>query len=155
MKSVIGNEILKNIDEAIADIKKLEDIGITDSNKAYLAKFLIVYISGLYEKLIKNILVGRALLHHDEYTANFILGFRWYSPKFENIISLLDRFNKGWGVELRRVDKKYQDAISSIANNKNNIAHGEDISLTLNDVYNYYSDSKILIHKIDEIILGV
>ncbi len=155
MKSVNAEQLFKKIDETIADIKKIEDSDISDLNKSYLAKFLVVYISGLYERLIKNILADNALFHGDGNTANFILSFRWYSPKFENIISLLDNFNKNWSIELKKVDNKYREAITSIANNKNNIAHGNDVSLTLRDVYNYYEDSKFLIMEIDRIILGV
>lgn len=155
MKSVSATQIIKKIDETVADIKSLEDVGLSPLNSSYLAKFLVVYISGLYEKLIKGMLSDKALFCGDSDSANFITGYRWYSPTFANIVSLFDNFNKEWGTELKKIDDKYKYAISSIANNKNSIAHGSDVTLTLKDVCDYYNDSKVLIEKIDNILLGV
>lgn len=155
MKSSTAIATIKIIEDTISDIKNIESSGTSMINSSYLAKFLVVCISGLYEKMVKGILADMAISRGDNDFANFITGYRWYSPTFENIVSLLNQFNKNWSVSLKLIDIKYRDAITSIANNKNQIAHGSATSLTLNDVYNYYYDSKIVIEEIDKLLLGI
>jgi hypothetical protein len=40
-------------------------------------------------------------------------------------------------------------ALDSIVTNKNGIAHGQSVTLTLSDIKQYYADSRLFIEKID------
>ena len=46
-----------------------------------------------------------------------------------------------------------RDALDSIVNNKNDLAHGSQINLTLREVIDYYNLSRPIIEKIDDIVL--
>ena len=59
-------------------------------------------------------------------------------------MDLLNRFNSSWGDIIEALPENNKDAINSIVNNKNAIAHGRPCNLTIQDVENFYNDSKLI-----------
>lgn len=62
----------------------------------------------------------------------------------------LDFYGK---LEIENLPKSAQTAIDNIVNDKNSLAHGNDVSVTLQDMIQYYADSIIVINKIDDMLL--
>ena len=76
------------------------------------------------------------------------------NPKYKNLKSFLEKFNKDWAKRLNeRIEEKNRDALTSIVNNKNLIAHGESSTITFSIIRQHYEDSKIIIEQLDSIIL--
>lgn len=156
MKSTHAQSLLDTIDRVIADYSTFSHASPLE--ESYLAKFLVVYISGIYEEVIETILnefVAKNTSKNE--VANFTknsLDFSFRNPNSQNLLKLLKRFeNKTWEKALTSCLKSRINALDSINTNKNAIAHGTSITLTLGDVKQYYNDSRPLIEIIDEVVL--
>ena len=55
MNSTSAHHLLESIDQTIADIDSRSGVDINIDS--YFAKFLVVFISGIYEEAIENILI--------------------------------------------------------------------------------------------------
>jgi hypothetical protein len=154
MKSVEAQKLLDTIDETINNISSFS---ISDQKElSYLAKFLAVYICGIYEEVIEIIINEKVARLGDIAIANFTkktLDRTFRNPDMTNILNLLKQFNCGWNHSIASLDNQYKTALDSIVTHKNSIAHGSPSTVTIIDMKTYYQDSKIVIEKIDEIIL--
>jgi hypothetical protein len=135
-----------------------ENQNLDDYTKSHIAKYLTVLCSGIFEDIIKNFVIE---LSHRENINSEIKGFifkqiQWSlkNPKYNNLRSFLEQFNKDWVKRLSaRIEEKNKDALTSIVNNKNLIAHGESSTITFSIIRQHYEDSKIIIEQLDSIIL--
>ena len=127
--------------------------------KSHISKYLTVLISGMYEDMIKNLVKEYVF---KETTSKEIKNFTsrqmkyiFRNPESKNIQQFLNRFNKRWYGELmKKVDQTNLDALNSIVNNKNLIAHGNTSTITYEDIKTYYNESKIILEELDSIILN-
>lgn len=127
---------------------------LEDELKSHVAKYLTVLISGIYEDTIKNLLkesIQKESLTKE--TRNFIfkqIDIIFRNPSHKNINKLLNKFNKEWLKKLKeKIKEENWEALNSIVNNKNNIAHGNRCDITFDDIKNYYNNSKIIITELD------
>jgi len=155
MKSSDANKKLSQIDSAINEITSFSSVSV--SEQSYLAKFLVVFISGIYEESIETIINEMVGKLEKKEISNFIeesirYGFR--NPEIKNIKKLLGKFkNDQWEKEIDALPKETKDAIDSICANKNALAHGNLVTITLGEVLEYYHKSRPVIEKIDDILL--
>lgn len=131
---------------------------LDDELKSHISKYLTVLISGTYEDIIKNVIkeyvfkenVTKEIKNFTSRQINII--FR--NPTSKNLKSFLNQFNKKWFIELKeKIDGTNFEALDSIVNNKNLIAHGENTSITFDDIKNYYEQSKTILIELDNIVL--
>lgn len=129
---------------------------LEDELRSHVAKYLTVLISGIYEDTIKNLLkesIQRESLTKE--TRNFIfkqIDIIFRNPLHKNINKLLSKFNKEWLIKLReKIKEENWEALNSIVNNKNNIAHGNRCDITFDDIKNYYNHSKIILMELDNL----
>ncbi len=154
MKSKQAEKLINDIDKAKKDIESFQVA--SESEKSYLAKFLIVYICGIYEEVIETIINERASKCNDKEISHFIeelVDRSFRNPDMGNIKGLLGKFDDGWKLEVGKLPHDAQTAIDNIVNNKNSLAHGNEITLTLEDTMKYYTDSMVVINKIDDMLL--
>ena len=153
MKSKQAEEFISKIDNAIKDIESFNNI--SDLEKSYLAKFLVVFICGIYEEIIENIINERinAYQHNEvsKYIKNSLRFFR--NPNIKNIKELLGNFDDDWKLQIDNLPTKAQTFIDNIVDNKNALAHGIEVTTTLEDIKTYYIGSKEVIEKIDAMLL--
>jgi hypothetical protein len=131
---------------------------LDDYTKSHIAKYLTVLCSGIFEDIIKNFVIE---LTHRENINREIKEFvfkqikkSFQNPSYENLKSFIEKFNDTWGKELRsHIEDKNIDALNSIVNNKNLIAHGNSSDITFSIIKQHYEDSKIIIKQLDSIIL--
>ncbi len=135
-----------------------ENQDLDDYTKSHIAKYLTVLCSGILEDIIKNFVIELARRANIKNEVNdFVFkqiqsSFR--NPDYDNLKSFLKKFNKDWVKRLSDgIEEKNKDALTSIVNNKNLIAHGESSTITLSMVKQHYEDSKIIIEQLDSIIL--
>lgn len=88
---------------------------------------------------------------------------RYLSHKFADITNLkesklrdtLGLFSTEWQEQFERFiqdNQQLKASLDSIITNRNNIAHGQHVSLTLKSVKQYYDDIKVVIMELEKII---
>ena len=98
MKSQAVEDLLAQIDLAIDNISGMEDS--SPLQKSYLAKFLTVLISGIYEEAIKTILNEKIARLDSREVSSFVensLRSFFRNPSVSNITSYLRKFSLSWG----------------------------------------------------------
>ncbi len=158
MNSPSAQNLLDSIDTTILELDKLS---LSNSNYIldnYLSKFLVVYICGIYEEAIENIIIeftnkNTTRFEISNYISNSI-GKNFRNPDFDKILKLIKSFkNSSWENSIKALKPSAGLAIDSIVANKNGLAHGQGITTTLNDVKDYYINSRPLIEKIDALLI--
>jgi hypothetical protein len=128
----------------------------SDIEKAYLARYLVVYISGIYEEAIETIINEKVRKLNSpwitKYTASSI-NDTFQNPKIYKIVEILNKFDDDWGRVIEQMPDTNRAALGGIVTNKNLIAHGDPTTISLKSVIQYYKDSRMIIEKIDEIVL--
>jgi hypothetical protein len=143
-------KVQKKIDDLFKEAKNLPS---DPEILSHWAKYLCVLISGFLETGIAAIYVQYAQDRSHKNVTNYVtseLDF-FMNPSMEKILVLAGSFDKGWRKELENlVEGEMKEAIDSISSNRNQIAHGEDIGLTLGTISRYYVQARKLVKAIDE-----
>ena len=155
MKCVDAEKLLSQIDSAITDIKSFSSASPLE--KSYLAKFLIVFISGIYEESIETIINEMVRKLGNSEVNNFIqttIQNTFRNPDIKKIQELLGKFdNPSWKEQIKLLPQDIKDSLNAICTNKNALAHGTPVIITLTDVLDYYNKSRMVIEKIDDMLL--
>jgi hypothetical protein len=103
-----------------------------------------VCISGYLEISIRELL-GR---YAEQCASKSVSTYVWsqlkffQNPKMEPTIQLVMSFDSGWGKSLREfVEDERGDAVNSIVSNRNEIAHGNDVGVTIARLRTWYEKS--------------
>ena len=118
---------IKEIDNAIQLAESQED----DELKSHLANLVCIRVSGLVENFLKTNL------------------------KESKLRDTLGLFSTEWQEQFERFiqdNQQLKASLDSIITNRNNIAHGQHVSLTLKSVKQYYDDIKVVIMELEKII---
>lgn len=155
MKSKYTVTRLENIELLI---KFYETTKVDEFTLSHISKFITVLTSGIYEDVIKNILV--------EYTdkekvsreiRDYIydqLKKSFRNPDFGNLTGLISKFSKKWENQIKiKVTEEQKESLNSIVNNKNLIAHGDNCTITFSNIKEYYYKSKEIIILLDSLLL--
>ena len=78
---------------------------------------------------------------------------KFRNPRTDRIIELLSAFNVTWSDQIKTLPLAQKQSLDSIIDNKNSVAHGARCNLTLLQLQDYYVQSRIVIEKIDNILL--
>lgn len=154
MKCINADALMMQADNAVHDTIHLATLN--PKLDSYLAKFLVVYLSGIYEECIEQIVGEYASGPGDLGIENYIreqLDISFRNPNFDKIISLVKQFNTSWSISLGALKNTSGVAIDSIITNKNHVAHGESCTVTINDVVQYHRDARIVVETIDRLML--
>jgi len=153
MNSTAAEELLDGIDVSIKNITNFSNI--SDLEKAYLAKYLVVFISGVYEEAIETIMNEKVeelkSKRINKYIASTI-HYNFQNPDINKIVKLLNAFDDEWGGRIKQMPDVNKAALGNIVTRKNDIAHGNSFDVTLGAVIKWYEDSRKIIEKIDEIV---
>lgn len=128
-----------------------------DEVKSLLAKIICIRISGLLEVAIKS----RISDYSDNKTPKEIK--RFLTQKFKDITNLkssklcdvLGTFSSDWKSSFEKEiseNQQLKSSLDSLITLRNDIAHGQTCSISLNNVQQYYNDVKIAIDLFDKII---
>lgn len=153
MKCSSARDLLKVIDDTVSDIQSFQ---CSARERAYLANFLAVLICGVYEEAIEIMLAERFASSSQPQISKFLESYfqdYFRNPNFEKLIELLGRFDGVWADTLKRTIPPVQsDALDSIIDNKNLLAHKGITNLDLARVIDFYGRSRPIIEQIDEIL---
>ena len=146
---VLQQERLNRLFKHANDLQKKDDID--EEVKAQFVWYLCVRTSGYVEFSIKTILREYVSLEANsspriaDYIHNQI-NKRTLNPKREKVLDLLAEFNPKWKEHLKKPSLgELKDSLESIVNNRNHIAHGSDVSISLKDLEKYFSDAQKIV----------
>ena len=121
--------------------EKVKSTPADEETFSLLAKYLCIVVSGFLETSVREI--------YDDYAQNKahrnVSGYvskqlrRFHNPKMNNILALAESFCPRWKEEMERVvGTEIVDAVNSVVNIRNNIAHGVNVGITLGRIKEYY-----------------
>ena len=120
--------------------------------RAHWARYLCVLVSGFIENSVRNLYLEYAQNKSAPYVAAYVarnLG-QFQNPKMQNIVNLAHSFSAVWGKELKdKTDGELKDAIDTVVSNRNNIAHGKDVQVTVIGIQTYYARVWKVLEMID------
>lgn len=144
------------IDQAV---RKASDWGAVDPElNAYLAGYLVVLISGVYEDCIEHLVHRRASKSDDSQLISYVderTAHIFRNPDTGNVVGLLGQFSTAYKKQFKaRVGSESTDALDSIVNNKNWLAHGQTAKLqvTVADVEGYFGRSVRVLEALEDIL---
>src|ERR1022692_85814 len=148
----------RNIEEAERRIDSIFDKAKQlDSDSellSHFARYLCVLISGYLEMSIRTIYGHYAKSNSNSNIASFVsLKLKAFqNPTTEKILQLTYSFNKTWGDSLKTsLEGEMADAVDSIVANKNLIAHGTNVGLTIGSITVYYSQARKVVTSIERL----
>jgi hypothetical protein len=108
--------------------------------------------SGFIEEALKTILREYAR-HTAVTTSGYVIKQLDYfrNPKTDYIRELVRAFDETWGDAFSaKIEGEFADAVDSIVNNRNRIAHGLDVGISYGTVSDYYRAACEVIKLIDD-----
>ncbi len=140
-------------------VQKASDWGADDPElSAYLAGYLVVLISGVYEDCIEHLVHRRASKSNDSELISYVderTAHTFRNPDTRNVVGLLGQFSTAYKEQFKlAVDSESTVALDSIVNNKNWLAHGETAKLqvTVADVEGYFARSARVLEALEDIL---
>ncbi len=119
---------------------------------SHWARYLCVLVSGFLESSIRIVYGQYAREKASPNVANFVEAELKYfqNAKMERILELARLFSPAWEAELRvATEGEPKDAVNSIVANKNSIAHGEPVGITVARMTRYYESSLKVLETIE------
>lgn len=116
-----------------------------DEAKAHWARYLCVLVSGYLEVSMRSILGGHIREKASPRVQRFALSrlAEFQNPKCELICQALTAFDPSWLTAFQgELQDEWKEAVDSVVNNRNQIAHGVDVGITLGTIRRYYDSAK-------------
>ena|SRR6266542_3034044 len=132
------------IDSAISKAKALASTIADLEVHAFFARYIVVFASGVYEDCIEYLFTEFAKKYGNAEIAFFMskmLHFHFRNPEYGALKGWLKYINSDYGDELDRQlagTVGCKDALDSMVNNKNEVAHGKNCLATLGDVEKFH-----------------
>lgn len=123
--------------------------------QAQLARFLCVLSSGLMEQALITILENHTIRKSENRIAQYVSSqlSRIQNAKFEDILVTIGRFDPTWRDYLEtNTVAEVKSAIDSIVNNRNQIAHGGQVGISLTTFSAYYRSLKRFIEDLEAFV---
>jgi len=135
-----------------AAFDRARSLGTVDTEiQSDYARYLCVLVSGFVETAVAELAIehcrNRAQTSVSNYASNQ-LG-RIQNLKAQKMLQVVASFEKKWSVDLSTfMDGARKDALDSVVDLRNKIAHGESVTLSLGTGTQYFE-------KIDEIVVHI
>jgi len=115
------------------------------------ARYLCVLVSGFVETSVAELTIEHCRQRSSITVSNYASGQldRLQNIKAQKLVQVTGSFEKKWATDLSAfIEGARKDALDSVIDLRNKIAHGESVSLSLGRITQYHE-------KIDEIIVYV
>ena len=145
-------EKLQHLFEQAEQLQQIDKVDV--EIKSGFVSYLCVRTSGYVESSIKTILREYVKSKTDNtapHIANFVNEHLDSSlnPRRDHILGLVGKFNSEWKENLRvSIDNELGDSLKSIVINRNNIAHGSDVGLSLRDLGKWFEDAQEVVELV-------
>jgi len=121
---------------------------------SHWARYMCVLVSGFLEAAVFEIYTEFARAKSQDFVVNYVQKqlTRFQNPKMEKILSLAGSFNGLWRDKLKEAtDGELKDAVDSIVNNRNNIAHGRNSDITYGRIKEYFKKAVKVIDMLEDL----
>ena len=145
---------LQRIDNLQAKAKA-EPVSSDLELQSQIARFLCVLSSGLIEQAVIQTLSAYAKRQSHQNVARYVGSniTRLRNAKFEDVLIVLGHFNPEWREYFETsTPRDVKDAIDSIVNNRNQIAHGGQAGISLTTFMEYYKRVKSFVADLDAFV---
>ena len=117
------------------------------------AKYLCVLVAGFLERAIEQILHSHAEAQSSPSVSRYVgRTLRSGNLQTERLLQLVEHFDASWRASLESfLTDEHRAAIGSIYGNRNQIAHGDDVGLSYQQVATYYSRVKEVVRHLEEL----
>lgn len=148
------------IDDCINDlnnVKKYIAANALSSICQYLISYAVVRSCGTIEVVVKNIIFDYLSTGATQETINFlekqILDSSW-NPSCGKIQKLLDMINPSWSQEFQAFTNgtKEKTDLSSLVNLRNDFAHGNKVTSSIDNVIDYFEGSCTIVNFLADIV---
>lgn len=150
---------LQSIQDCQAELTNIKNF-ITSNPLGSMVKYLVSYsvikscgtIEIVYKDIIYNHLIQNA---NSEAIAYFSKNIKDSSsnPKIDNICSLLKQININWNISFKNtandIDKQ---SLNSLVELRNQLAHGNSITSSIDDVITYFTSGCNILQVLDSIV---
>lgn len=136
-------------------LKRATEAGIDEELRSSLARYACVLTSGYLEESVR-IIVGAWCRDKSHPHIHTYVGRQldWFlNPKLGKILEILSHFSLAWHdsfADLLTDEEK--DAINSVVNNRNQIAHGRNVGISPEPMTRYFKSCKSAMHKLDQVV---
>lgn len=154
--------LIDNCQDELNNVKLIIDgLGFSSNIVPYLNKYSVIKACGIVEVSYKSLMADYCDKRSKSQVKSFLKKYvreNSKNPSYKNICTLLKEFDKEWNAEFKRrinihPDKtKIMTSIESLVDARNEFAHGGNPTLTVSDVITYFSDFRIVIEIIDDIV---
>lgn len=122
--------------------------------QGHWGRYLCVLVSGFLENAIRSVYTDFVSQVDDPHIIQYIQKSlkRIHNPKAGRFIEIANQFKEDWGKELEQHFKDHpenKEAIDSIMNTRNLVAHGQDSDISVNRVRGYLENSVKVIEFIE------
>lgn len=142
MSNDIKQGFERRIQQSINQINELRSDDNADEIIANLSKYLCILISGYTEKVFINLLVQHFSIRANPKIVRFISQTYRHTTNLnmEKIIDILQKFDDSWkdSILSNLQYDEYSSSIQAIYDNRNKIAHGENVNVTVSNLEYWY-----------------
>lgn len=143
----------QSLDATFERAKELTDSELLSD----FARYLCVLVSGFLEQAVVELLIEYARRHSNKQIQRHIdrtLRRKISNLNSQKLVQLLGAFDQEWSESLKRflIDEP-KDAVDSVINLRNAIAHGRPVGLTMTRIQKYYDHVKNVVDQISRICL--
>ncbi len=139
----------QRLDELFKAASSLPDVEM----QSHWSRYLCVLVSGFLENSIELCLSEYSKRHSDIAVSNFVNAELrdFQNPKMGKILDLLGSFSQQWRTQIEQATQgQLSDSVNSIVGNRNKIAHGESVSLSMSGLTAYYKDAAAVIELLQK-----
>ena len=141
-----------------ATFQRVAGIGSDLELQSDFARYLCVLVSGYLERAVPELVLEHARRSGSPSLQRFVeLNTRRFTnANTERLQNLLNSFDPDWRQTLESflVDE-FKDAVDSIVNLRNRIAHGDSVGLTYQRVSDYYARVQSVVDRIADLCAPV
>lgn len=155
-------EILTECSRQLTDIEsKISETEPFDKTRAYLTQYALIKACGTLEYVFRSIVADffdKSNLTQIQTYLDKTVRSGSMSAKYENMLDLLGKFDKGWrdnfknAVNGRDDGQRLIESAKSLVTNRHLFAHGKSPTATFNDIHQYYHDALNLIYELDKVV---
>lgn len=141
-----------------ATIKRLDLVQADPELQSDFAKYLCILVSGYVETAVTELLLEHSRRNAAPTVQRYVEAQtrRLTNLNSERLQQLLGSFDPDWrqSLSLLLVDEK-KDALDSVVNLRNRIAHGEFVGVTYQRITGYFTHIKPVVEKVAELCAPV
>ncbi len=142
---------IRSIDTLFQMAETIDDEEI----QGHFSKYLCIKTSGLLENYFKSQIGDYVDSSSSKPTASFVKSkFKTFTNiDYDKIHKLFDTFSSDWTLNLEtKITEDLKSSLNAIISNRNNIAHGNNDSITFRNMKIHYQNMKKIIGILDTII---